>query len=672
MVLPLALVALIASAVSAFASQDPPATPPSVPDHNAQQDLTGLSIEDLMKVEITTPARKQQQLIDTPSAVFVINAEDIRRSGAQSIPELLRMAPGVQVAQLDASKWAVSARGFNGRFSNKLEVLMDGRSVYTPLFSGVYWEVQDTLLEDIERIEVIRGPGATMWGSNAVNGVINIITKPATDTQGAFVAGGVGTQYRDFAGARYGGAAGDAVHYRAYAKYFDNVGFNPGHDDWWMARAGFRMDSKPADAQTLTAIGDVYDGRQGERVTIPALTPPFSQSYNQHVPVRGGDLLARWMYQTPAGSSVTVQTYYESTLREGGILNERRDTIDVSADHHFSPISRHDLVWGGEFRFTRDNLNDSDTVIFNPLTRDAVIASGFLQDDITLMKERLRLALGSKFEYNTFSRRETPVEVEPSVRATWTPDPAQAIWAAVSRAVRTPSRGESDARLNVAAQPGPTEIALVNNFHFEPEKLIALELGYRVQPMNELSVDLASFYNLYDDLQTFEPSTPFLETSPAPPHAVQPLVIDNKMSGRTYGVEVALKVQPTAEWRLQAAYTFLMMHLIPESDSRDPAAKSAEHESPRNQLYVRSSWDLLSNLQLDVIPRYVDALSSFDVPAYVELDARMAWRPWKTTEVSLTGQNLIHRRHLEFQPALVFTEATQPERGGYLMVTVRF
>ncbi len=221
-------------------------------------------------------------------------------------------------------------------------------------------------------------------------------------------------------------------------------------------------------------------------------------------------------------------------------------------------------------------------------------------------------------------------------------------------------------------QPGPTEIALVNNYNFEPEKLIALELGYRVQPIDELSVDIATFYNLYDDLQTFEPGTPFLETTPGPPHAVQPLVIDNKMSGRTYGVEIALKVQPIPEWRVQVAYTFLMMNLIPESDSRDPVAESAEHESPRNQVYVRSSWDLLSNLQLDVMPRYVGVLSALNVPAYVELDARVAWRPWKNTEVSLTGQNLIHRRHLEFQPALVFTEATQPERGGYLMITVRF
>src|SRR5436190_841855 len=414
MILSLTLLALILSPPGAPALQDPPRDSSQEPPKPG--DLTDLSLEELMKVEITTPARKEQKLIDTPSAVFVIRPEDIRRTGARSIPEALRMAPGLQVAQLDANKWAISSRGFNGRFSDKLLVLMDGRSVYTPIFSGVYWEVQDTFLEDIERIEVIRGPGATLWGANAVNGVINIITKPASETQGVAASGGVGTDHRDFASARYGGAIGDSVHYRAYAKYQDDVGYDPGHDDWWMTRAGFRTDAKPGEHQSVTALGDLYDGRLGERVSIPALTPPFTQAYNQHVPVRGGDLLARWIYKTPEESQVTVQTSYEGYQRLGGILDERRDTVDVSADHRISPLKGHDLVWGGEFRFTRDNLTGSDTVQFDPLDRDAMIASGFIQDEFTVVKERLRVALGCKFEYNTFTRHDHPVEVQPSAR----------------------------------------------------------------------------------------------------------------------------------------------------------------------------------------------------------------------------------------------------------------
>jgi iron complex outermembrane receptor protein len=666
----LTLLALALSAQGAPAAQDPPPDPPQ--EAPKPGDLTGLSLEDLMKVEITTPARKEQKLIDTPSAVFVILPEDIRRSGARSIPEALRMAPGLEVAQLDANKWAISSRGFNGRFANKLEVLMDGRSVYTPTFSGVYWDVQDTFMEDIERIEVIRGPGATMWGSNAVNGVINIITKPASDTQGIAANGGVGTDHRDFAGARYGGAAGDAVHYRAYAKYQDDVGYDPGHDNWWMARAGFRTDAKVAEQQTLMTLGDIYDGREGERVTIPSLTPPFTQSYNQHVPVRGGDLLARWTYKTPGGSQVNVQSFFESTLREGGIVNEDRNTMDVSMDHRFSPLEGNELIWGGEFRFTRDTITGSDTAEFNPADRDAVIASGFLQDEITIVKDRLHFALGSKFEYNSFSRHETPVEVQPSARLAWTPDPVHAVWASAGRAVRTPSRGEADARLIVAAAPGPTEFALTHSHDFESEKLTALELGYRVQPLNELSFDVATFYNLYNDLQTFEPSTPFLETTPGPPHTVVPLIIDNRMAGRSYGVEVSAVGQPLPYWRMQLAYTFLQIHLAPAPGSLDPQAKSAEHESPVNQVFFRSSWDLPENLQLDLMPRYVGVLSSINVPAYTELDARLAWRARPNTEVSVVGQNLIHRRHFEFAPALLFTEASAVERGGFLMLSVRF
>jgi iron complex outermembrane receptor protein len=638
-----------------------------------QKDLTELTIDELMNVEITTPSRKEQKLIDTPSAVFVILPDDIRRSGARSIPEALRMAPGLEVAQLDASKWAISCRGFNGRFANKLLVLMDGRSVYTPIFSGVYWDVQDPLLEDIERIEVIRGPGATMWGANAVNGVINIITKPAQATQGGYAEGGVGTNLRDFGGVRYGGELGDDAHYRAYGKYLDHAGFDPGHDNWWMARAGFRTDWKANDTQTITAIGDVYEGREGERVTIPSLTPPFSESFDQHLPIRGGNLLARWTLKSPGGSVANVQTYYESTVRSGGaLLFEHRDTADVSADHRFSTWSGNELLWGGEFRFTRDHIRGSSTAQFDPEDRDAIIASGFIQDEITLVKDRLRAAVGSKFEYNTFSRKWEPVEVQPSVRISWTPEPDQAVWAAISRAVRTPSRGEADARLNVAAAPGPTEIALVGNRNFESEKVLALELGYRVQPVEALWLDLAGFYNFYSDLQTFEPGTPFLEATPAPPHAVQPFIIDNRMSGTSYGIEVAARAQPVAGWRIQAAYTFLQLNLDPAPDSRDPAAKHAEHESPRNQFYLRSSWDLPSNIQLDVMPRYVGPLAALGVDAYVELDARVAWRPWPNGEISLAGQNLLHRSHFEFTPSLVFTDASAVERGGYLMMTVRF
>ena len=641
--------------------------------HGSGKDLTDLSIEELMQVEITTPGRKEQTLQDTPSAVFVIHPEDLRRSGVRSIPEALRMAPGMQVARLDANKWAITCRGFDSRFSNKLLVLMDGRSVYTPLFSGVYWDVQDTLLEDIERIEVIRGPGATMWGSNAMNGVINIITKPAASTPGVYLGGGVGTELRDFAEGRYGGTSGEDVRYRAYAKYFNHEPFGSGSDDWFMSRAGFRTEWKAADSQTVTILGDLYDGEVGDRVTIPILTPPFTQTFNQHVPVRGGNLLARWTLQSGPKSQLNVQSWFESTYRLANVVDERINTADLSVDHRFTPVPGQDLVWGGEFRLIRDELDGSTTIQFSQSQRTAVIGSGFLQDEITLIEARLRLILGCKVEYNTYARgSDHPVEVQPSVRLSWTPDSDHAVWGAASRAVRVPSRAQTTARLNAVVEPGPVEVAFFGNPHVTPEELIALELGYRVQPLEGLSIDIAGFVNFYDELITDEPGTPFVETSPGPPHTVVPLITDNRNDGRSFGVEIAIQAQPLPEWRLQAAYTFFRLNLDPDPDSRDPFTDTAEHEAPRSQFYLRSSWDLPHDLQLDVIPRYVGGLSALDVEAYVELDARLAWHPWANAEISLTGQNLLHRSHLEFAPSLAITEATRVERGGYLMVVMRF
>jgi iron complex outermembrane receptor protein len=651
----------------------PPCQDPSAQEQPRPPDLTGLTIEELMKVEITTPGRKEQKLMDTPSAVFVILPEDIRRSGARSIPEALRMAPGLQVAQLDASKWAISARGFNGRFSNKLQVLMDGRSVYTPIFSGVFWDVQDTLLEDIERIEVIRGPGATVWGANAVNGVINIITKPASQTRGVYGEGGVGSELRDFASARYGGPSGQDsdVYYRAYGKYQNHDGFG-GHDDWFMARAGFRTDYAVDDGQTLTFVGDLYEGEVGDRITVPTLTPPFSLTFNEHTPVRGGNLLGRWTYKSSPKSELAIQTWFESTYRRNNVVFDRRNTIDLMLDHRFEPIAGQDFSWGAEFRFSDDEILGSESVQFDPVSRDAAVGSVYAQDEMTLVRDRLRFILGVKFEYNTFSRQARALEVQPNARLAWTPHAAHAVWLSAARAVRTASRAEADARAIIAVDPvGPTAVTLIGNHSFKPEELLALEAGYRVQPLEEISFDLATFVNLYDDLRTFEPGAPFPVATPVP-HVVLPLNNSNQMMGRTCGVELAVTTRPFPWWKMQMAYSFLYMNLVPDSSSRDPQAESIEHENPANTVYLRSSWDLGADVDLDVIPRYVSGLSALDVAPYVELDARLAWRPWKNGEVSLTGQNLLHRSHMEFAPSILSTEPTKPERGGYLMVAVRF
>jgi iron complex outermembrane receptor protein len=652
----------------AWARQEPPPRETDRP-RSQERDLTELTIEELLNVEITSAARKEQKLIDAPAAVFVLRPEDLRRSGATTIAEALRLVPGVQVARLDANKWAVSARGFNGRFANKLLVLVDGRSVYTPLFSGVYWDAQDTLLEDVERIEVIRGPGAALWGANAVNGVINVITRPARETAGSFAQAGAGTEERLLASARYGAGSGD-VHYRGYAKYSERDDFSGGHDDWLLAQAGARAEWRPAAEDTLLFLGDFYAGEAGERVTVPTLTSPFADTFNQHVRLSGGNATVRWTRSLGPQSQLSFQAYYDHTEREGAILDERRDTVDLDFDHRFTLSDGHDLVWGGGYRVTSDELESSSTVLFESDEQTAMLAGLFVQDEVTLLRDRLKAVLGTKLEYNSY----TELEVQPTARLLWSPDPRHAVWAAASRAVRTPSRAEADARVRVETVPGapPTVVTLFGDDGFESEELLAFEAGYRAQPDDRLSVDLALFFNLYEDLRSLEPASPFLETGAGPPHVVAPRVARNRMKARTYGAELSLRVRPADAWLLQAGYAFLAMNLVPEGDSQDPFSERAERESPRHQAHLRSSVDLPFNLHFDAIPRYVSGLSALDVEGYAELDARLGWRPRPGVEVAIVGQNLLHRRHEEFAAAFIQTEATDAERGVYVTLSVRF
>ena len=635
-------------------------------------DLTELSLEELMDVEVTSVSKRKEKQREAAAAVVVITAEDIRRSGATSIPEALRMAPGVHVARINSNRWAVGVRGFNGLYANKLLVLIDGRTVYTPLFSGVYWEAQDLLLEDVARIEVIRGPGATLWGANAVNGVINIITKSARDTVGGLLTVGGGDEECGFGGIRYGAKLGKSTHGRLYLKYFDRDEFvdaaeHRGADGWDALRVGFRVDwGEPEGADRLTLQGDVYDLDAGETLTVPLPFPPMMQTSDEDFDMTGGDLLGRWIHTTPGGSDLALQVYYEQTLRQQAVLEVRRHTFDVDFQHRLEVHPRHELIWGAGYRYTSDDVPGSYALIVDPEDRTDHLFSLFLQDTITLIDERLRLTLGTKIEHNDY----TGLEVQPGARLLWTPNERHSLWAAVSRAVQTPSRGHHDMRINIARFPGAL-LAIFGNDDNEAEELLAYELGYRVRATRRLFLDLAGFYNVYDGLRTSEPGLPFPELVPWPPHLTIPLVHDNRMAGEVFGVELAVDWQVADWWRLRTGYSWLEMRLWLEGSSLDTRSEGTEDQAPHHQFHLLSFMDLPHNLEFDTALYYTDNLSGLDIPSYVRVDARLGWRPTDDLEASLCLQNVFDSHHREFHP-IEGVNPTEPERSIYGKLTWRF
>ena len=601
-----------------------------------------LSLQELMDIEVTSVSRRPEKLSDTASAIQVITGDDIRRSGATSIPEALRLAPNLSVAQIDSRQCAISARGFNSTASNKLLVIIDGRTVYTPLFAGVFWDVQDTLLEDIDRIEVISGPGATLWGSNAVNGVINITTKEAKDTQGLLLLGGGGTEERGFAGMRYGGALSPTLHYRIYTKYFDRdstllTSGGDGSDSWNMGQTGFRLDWNPTSENLLTLQGDLYSGS-------------IDRLGSDDIEVSGGNLLGRWTHRFTPDSNLQLQWYYDRTHRDiPNTFGENLATYDFDLQHQFLIGERNNFVWGLGYRLVDDHVTNTPTLAVLPAEITREWFSGFLQDEIALIPDRLALTLGTKVEHNDY----TGWEVQPSTRLAWKPTATQTVWTAVSRAVRTPSR--IDREFFVPGNPPFT--LLQGGPDFDSEKLVAYELGYRVQATPRLSLSAAAFYNDYSDLRSVEQVNP---------PALTPVVIGNKLEGESHGVELTADYHVTSAWRLQAGYTRLFIHLKPTDDSTDTSNGSNESHDANNQLFLRSSVDLPWNLEFDASFRHVGAISNQDLPAYDELDLRLGWHPTSQLEISLVGQNLLHNHHAEFGNVGLRHEI---ERGVYAKVT---
>ncbi len=649
----------------------------------AGSDLTTLSIEDLMNIEVTSVSKRAQPLSDSATAIFVITQADIRRSGVTSIPEALRMAPGIEVAHIDANKWAITARGFNGRFANKLLVLIDGRTVYSPLFSGVFWDVQDTMMEDIDRIEVIRGPGASLWGANAVNGVINIITKNAAETAGGLISAGGGTEERYFGGMRYGWDLGNNAYLRVYGKHFNRDGFVDAQgqdtaDGWYQSRGGFRLDWEKSERDSFTVQGDIYSGKIGGTLLIPTPNPPYGVSSSGKTSVSGGNVLALWRRNVSEMSDTTLQIYYDRTKRSDEIIEERRYTIDIDFQHHLIIGERNEVIWGLGYRYTKDDFKGDIIVSLDPPEKGVNLFSAFIQDEITLIKDRLRLTVGSKFEHNDF----TGFEVQPTGRILWSPRDGHRVWAAVSRAVRTPSRAEDDAIVRSLAippnsglnpSPFPVFVEFRGSKDFESETLIAYEAGYRVQPDDRLSVDLAVFYNKYDKLRTADNPGVSVRLSPPPARVNVSAEADNKAKGETYGAELAVDWQALPWWRLKAAYTYLQVQIHKVDGSGDVTAEATEGDVPHNQFSLRSLMKLGKSVEFDAWFRYVDNLPGSGIKSYVTCDARLAWKPLRDLEIALVGQNLLDNHHPEqgLEP-LFSNQSTEVPRGIYGKVTWKF
>jgi len=616
------------------------------PTDTSISSLKTLSVEQLMDIEVTSVSKHAERLADVASSIQVITQEDIQRSGALSLPEALRLAPNLQVARIDARQWAVSARGFNSTSANKLLVLIDGRAVYTPLFAGVFWDAQNTNLMDVERIEVISGPGATQWGANAVNGVINVITKRAQDTQGLAFHAAAGDELRGAADLRYGGARGN-WYYRGYARYLreDDVVLPSGAavpTGWHHGQAGFRVDGELSKSDALTVLGDTYRGR-------------VEQPAPGEVGLNGANLVGRWTRTTEQGSELQLQAYIDHWHRSiPSVFQEDLKTYDIDFQYRLHIGTRHDVTWGVGYRLIDDDIGSSATLAFLPPHVERQWANAFIQDEIELSRQ-IHLTLGSKLEHNDY----TGFEIQPSARISWRMTELDTLWSAVSRAVRTPSRIDRE-----FFAPRTPPFILAGGAGFDSEELIAYELGYRTQQVRRTALSLATFYNDYDDLRSIErvnASAPF------------PAFIGNGLKGQSYGAELAAEYQPLAAWRLRLGYTEFRIHFAHRPGSTDPNPGTSESHDPRRQIALRSLVDLSAAWQLDTSYRYVSRIENQDLPGYRELNVRLAWEAAPSLQLAISGQNLLHAHHAEFGAITLNPTNTRKEieRGVYAEVIWR-
>ena len=607
----------------------------------AAQDLKKLTIEELMEIDVTLATRSAEPVGTTAAAISVITRDEIRRSGVTTIADALQLADGVQVARFNTSTWAITARGFNSNVANKLLVMVDGRTEYSPLFSGVFWNMLDYVLDDIERIEVIRGPGATLWGANAVNGVVNIVTRHARDTQGTYASVGAGNEDPFIAEVRHGDTAGSTA-WRVYGKVAlrDDQKLASGasaDDARRRGQVGFRLDGG-AGPNTWLIKGDAFHSRDD--------LPDRSHGEWTEIAVQ-----ARWARALSARSHLQLQSYYRREYRNiERQLTHHLDTLDVDLQHALEAGAHH-VVWGFGARSNRDQTYGSPVASFDPASRSYPVFSVFAQDEIALVPRRVDVTAGIKLEHNAFSG----AHIQPNLRARWRLPHRQLLWGAVSHAVRRPTRFDDDI---VVGTPAGVVLARGSD-DFKAESLIAFEVGYRVQPSRIVAADVALFAHRYTDLRSQE----------APPTGGFPLVVGNTLRGRSNGMELGLDVQPVDRWRTHIGFTWLDVGISRQPGSRDVGGGASDANDPGYLFGLRTSVDLAENVELDARLRSVGSLPNPVVPAYTELGLRLGWRATPRLELALVGEDLLHAAHPEFGPAV--PGRVLFERGVRAVVTMR-
>jgi iron complex outermembrane receptor protein len=626
-------------------------------------DITELDLEDLLNIEITSVSRRTQSVSDAATAVYVITAEDIRRTGVTTLPDALRLAPGVHVMQMDGNKWAIGIRGFTGRFSSKLLVMIDGRSIYSPIFAGVHWEANDVLLEDIDRIEVIRGPGATMWGSNAVSGVINIITKPVRETQGVVATAGGGNQEGGFGSARFGGAVGSQLQYRFYSKYNSRSGQllssgDRANDNWRKMQGGFRMDWSPSQNDEVVISGDGYEGDGGERFQVPLRQAPFQELTPYRTSFSGTNVLSRWTHRHSERSLTQVQVYFDRSVRDNLLERDTSHSLADAEVQHEREFSVHRLVFGAGYRVSRDNTPTEWFGRFDPSRRTLQRMNTFVQGEIALVPDKFILTVGSKFENNTF----TDWVVQPSASLLWNVTERDALWFSASRASKTPSRANRDLIFDTFTAPGPQGSLILGQVlgsdEVESEHLKAFEGGYRFSPVSNLSFDVTAFYDAYTNLIHFREDEPTYFLNGTQPTTVIPLVQANLGERNIYGAELAASWRASEAGRLRLSYSWLRGGVDSEADVAGPA----------HILHARWFWNLPGDVEWDSSYFFVDNYAT--IRAYHRVDTRLAWRPASHWELSVVGQHLLDNQHLE-SPAL-FVAPTEVGRSIYVKASWLF
>ncbi|MDP8981617.1 MAG: TonB-dependent receptor [Acidobacteriota bacterium] len=639
------------------------------------RDLAEASLEDLMNIQVTSVSKKQQKLSQAGAAIFVISQEDIRRSGATNIPDLLRMVPGVNVAQIVASVWAISIRGFNDRYGDKVLVMIDGRSVYSPTTSGVNWDQQDVPLEDIERIEVIRGPGGVVWGANAMNGIINIITLSAKATQGGLLRAGTGSKDSAQLLAQYGGTLGQKGAYRIFGNYANvrNSDFpdrTGAGDGWHKSHVGFRSDWEGVAGDRLTVQGDLFKSSEWQPLSTVYTNQMFREAtLNDKETSEAGNLLGRWTHMLSSASEISLQAYYDRYQRGDRGLSETRNTVDVEFQNHFAG-TRNDIVWGLGYRVTGDYFRRGYGLSYTPAARRDGLANAFFADEIKAGNS-LWITVGSRFEHNSY----TGFEYEPNAQLVWTPAHGQEFWMSASRAIREPARADVQLENDVATfrldNGGLAIVKLLGTLGRQAERLHDFEAGYRAQIGKRLSVDIAAFSSHYLGLQTNEPGAPYFTATPAPFHLVTPILFEDDATGHTYGGEVFANWSVTRRWRLSPGFSYIHMHVQGDGTSQDPDPGQIVTQTPARQFQIRSSLTLPKRVDWDSAVSYVGSLRAGPTPSHTRLDSRLGWRIGESVEFSLVGQNLLQPRHAEFIDTFQINH-TLVERSVFGKVTWRF